>query len=281
MTLRKPPISRRWLGRARLLWNYLTGAASMTRKDVLLSSFPKSGNTWVRFFLANLISTRYWNGREVTFPLLDDTMPELGASDLRKPWRYPSVPRVIKTHLPFCRWFGRFRSIGLVRDPRDVMISYHRYLRDRERPLFEGELSQFLRHPKFGLAAWFKHTSRWRPHWGLIVKYEDLRSRPVQEFMRLSDWLELGLDGDDVTELVERSSLRRVKKSSLKSPPRRMRGDQAFQFIRDGRVRQWQRCYSDADLDYFRRLRQDYGVDLYRASHMDNAQRAESGMDRT
>ena len=41
---------------------YGAGILGLRAQDVILASFPKSGSTWVRFFLCNLVSLRYWEG---------------------------------------------------------------------------------------------------------------------------------------------------------------------------------------------------------------------------
>src|SRR5436190_16347079 len=105
---------------------YGLGLLALRRDDVLLASFLRSGNTWARLFLCNLISLREWDGRPVTYGLLEATMPRLGHDNLFRPWPHPTMPRVVKTHRPYSRLFGRTQAIGIVRDPRDVMVSsYH------------------------------------------------------------------------------------------------------------------------------------------------------------
>ena len=42
--------------------------------DIILASYPKSGSTWFRFFLCNLISVAEWSGREIDFSLEDNVL---------------------------------------------------------------------------------------------------------------------------------------------------------------------------------------------------------------
>ena len=111
--------------------SHLFGIVGIRNNDVLLASFPRSGNTWMRFLLCNLISLCEWDGKRVDFPLLNKTMPEFGVNNLLDEWSHATIPRVIKTHKSFLPIFRNKRSVGIIRDPRDVMVSYYHYMKDR------------------------------------------------------------------------------------------------------------------------------------------------------
>ena len=93
--------------------------------DTFLVSYPKSGNTWVRFLLANLL----YPNEAVGFANINRLLPAPGVSPRRFLKSLPR-PRILKSHEPFD---VRFRKvIYLVRDPRDVAVSeYHFDLKKR------------------------------------------------------------------------------------------------------------------------------------------------------
>src|ERR1035438_7495975 len=93
--------------------------------DTFLVSYPKSGNTWVRFLLANLIHPN----ETVGFANINRLLPAPGVLSKRFLKKLPR-PRIMKSHEPFD---VRFRKvIYLVRDPRDVAVSeYHFDLKKR------------------------------------------------------------------------------------------------------------------------------------------------------
>jgi hypothetical protein len=65
------------------------------------------------------------------------------------------------------------KVLYLVRDPRDVYVSYYFYLKKR---LPEGlSLSEFIRSDAHKLCAWHEHVAAWidRPNL-LLVRYEDM-----------------------------------------------------------------------------------------------------------
>jgi hypothetical protein len=240
---------------------YLQGVLGLSRRDVMLSSFPRSGSTWVRFFLCNLISLREWGGREIDFDLLDRTMVAFGANDLTEPWPHRTIPRVVKTHRRYLPLFARASgAIGVVRDPRDVMVSYYHFRKDyqgRDSGAFPG----FIRDRRFGLASWFRHYQTWRDHWTLMVKYEDLKRDAFSEFTSILDVLGVGYPEDVVSEAIRRSDIRNVRKVE---EPSTASGKPAWH-ARDGRTEQWTAYFTDADLSYYRELVERFDVRVYEA----------------
>src|ERR687888_658228 len=84
--------------------------------DVFLTSFPKSGNTWTRFLVANLIHPH----EPVTFLNIEHIIPEPELQSRRFLSKCPR-PRVLKSHSPFDPQYKRV--VHIVRDPRDVALS--------------------------------------------------------------------------------------------------------------------------------------------------------------
>src|SRR5579862_3428641 len=93
--------------------------------DTFLVSYPKSGNTWVRFLLANLI----YPNEEIGFSNINRVLPSPDVLSRRFLKKLPR-PRILKSHQPYDLRFRRV--VYLVRDPRDVVISeYHFNLKKR------------------------------------------------------------------------------------------------------------------------------------------------------
>jgi len=249
----------------RKLARYAQGIAGLHRDDVLLSSFPRSGSTWIRFFLCNLISLREMDGQAVGFPLLDATMVELGVNDLRLPWPHATLPRVVKTHRPYSRFFSRAgRSILVIRDPRDTIVSLFWYERGKTHPRFLGELSEFLRHPGFGLPAWIRHYRSWAHRADLTMTYEALVEDPGTEFRRLLDFLGVVEEDAAVEEALERSrlgSVRAVERSHGHTDQDRF--TPSFQFARRGGSGNWRDHFSANDLRFYQTLHDRYELGVY------------------
>lgn len=245
--------------RAKLSLFYLLGFAGLRREDVFLVSYPRSGNTWMRFLLCNLVSLCHWEGRPIDFTLLNKTMPELGVNSLLRSWPYSAIPRVVKTHRPYTPLFRRQRAIGIIRDPRDVMVSFYHYAQDRK-GIYHGTFGDFIRSPRFGLTRWFQHYHSWAAHWSLVVRYEELSKDPVSEFNRVL--AELGVTYPDslVREAVSRATIAGIRQAE-KVPTTAPAGQSVF--ARSGASQQWVDYFTEEDLAYYHALSEKFGVFLY------------------
>src|SRR5437588_13041373 len=79
--------------------------------DVFLVSYPRSGNTWLRFLLANALRP----AQVATFADVGAVVPDIYDGPDRDLLRRPA-PRVLKSHEPFDERYRRV--LYLVRHPR-------------------------------------------------------------------------------------------------------------------------------------------------------------------
>jgi hypothetical protein len=182
--------------------------------DTFLVSYPKSGNTWVRFLLANLI----YPNEDVRFANINHLLPSPDVLSKRFLKRVPR-PRILKSHQPFD---VRYRKvIYLVRDPRDVAVSeYHFDLKKRYIPA-DMTLEQFIKPYLAGetssYGSWWEHAASWigarygNPSF-LLVRYEDLLAAPVKETAKIAEFLGIKADEERLTSAVARSSADRMRK---------------------------------------------------------------------
>lgn len=122
-----------------------------------LASFPKSGNTWVRVFLANLLAPQ---GRPLTLaevnlmPFYTDALP-------------PSDPRKVyfgKAHKAYNEELhDTLPAVYIVRDPVDIVPSAANF--------FGVTLD---RMSKEVAKDWPRHIQSWWGHIGLVLKYENM-----------------------------------------------------------------------------------------------------------
>lgn len=188
--------------------------------DIYLVSFPKSGNHWLRFLLANAIKSHFQIDRDVNFFTIDDIIPNIhvksGALREGGPFGRPDLPRLIKSHRTYTPYYNRV--ILLVRDPRDVMISYYHFLKDRQMISQDTSLSQFVQHPRHGAAAWVAHTSNWystfEPSQNIqLFRYEDFLDHPHHQLGRLMSLLGISANQVALEEAVDLSSKENMKRS--------------------------------------------------------------------
>ena len=188
--------------------------------DVFLVSYPKSGNTWVRFLVANLA----YPDRVVDFSTINEVTPDPEALSKRKLAVMPR-PRIIKSHQYFDPRYPKV--ICIVRDPRDVALSnYHfgikRRLIGEELPI-EEYVSRFLRgqHSDHGYGAWGENVGSWfylrrkSPHF-LLVTYESLLSNPMEIMGSIAKFLNIDPDPKRLTRAIEQSTAERMREMEKK-----------------------------------------------------------------
>ena len=183
--------------------------------DVFLVSYPKSGNTWTRFLLGNLL----FPDTPVTFANIH-VLVACPLSTPRKDFERMPRPRTIKSHDCFDPAFPRV--IYIVRDPRDVVIShyhYHRKIREIDDHLpMEAFVERFLAGETC-LApngSWGENVGTWLstregdPRF-LMLRYEDLLADAEREVRKIVQFLNLKTTSAQITQAVERSSAARMR----------------------------------------------------------------------
>jgi hypothetical protein len=182
--------------------------------DIFLVSFPKSGNTWSRFLLANLL----YPERGATFANIHRLVLDPTDTTKRDFERMPR-PRVIKSHECFDPRFGRV--IYIVRDPRDVAISQYHYHRKimkivDDSPL-ENFVTRFLAGETCPHGSWGQNVVTWlgasegSPRF-LLLRYEDMLADTARELAKIVTFLGISVDPEQIAQAVEKSSAARMRK---------------------------------------------------------------------
>jgi hypothetical protein len=211
-------------------------------EDIYLVSFPKSGNTWLRFLVANAIKIKFNLERQVNFFSIHDIVPDIQLSrriQSTGTFGRLDVPRIIKSHSVYNPYY--YRVILLVRDPRDALISYYHFLKNYEKIPDEWDLSQFVRSSKFGASAWAKHTESWSFTKNSsqniqILLYEHLIDNPYEQLRRVMDLIGLSLTDCELQEAVKLSSKENMRQSEIIHKSAYLVKTQKTAFVRQGKV---------------------------------------------
>lgn len=170
--------------------------------DIFIAGYPKSGNTWVQGLIAGAIYGL--DLRLAPDSLVQDLVPDV---HFKKIYRRYQSPVFFKTHaLPQPEYR---RVIYLLRDGRDVMVSYFHHLE-----ALQGGAVDFLRMVQTGEGLfpckWAEHVRQWlaNPHRSsmLIVRYEDLKQNAAKELLRICEFAGLPRDAAVLETAVEKAS---------------------------------------------------------------------------
>ena len=219
--------------------------------DTFLVSFPRSGNTWTRFLVCNLINPN----DPVNFAELESRIPEIYYVPDRK-LRAFARPRVIKSHECFDPRYKKI--IYIVRDPRDVLVSYYEFQLKRRVIGDDCSLEEFL--PRFMESAIEPKTGSWRDHvlsWTatrdgqknfLLLRYEEMLANTQTEATKIASFLGLRSDPESIRRAVDLSSADRMRKlekeeSGQWSATRKTRRDKPF--VRNAAAGGWKSILSE------------------------------------
>ena len=137
----------------RVLWRHAQWPARSIERFVV--SFPKSGRTWLRALLGAAEAHRRGANVEVEVARwLAQEVPILAGGGVLFTHGLSDAPDEPDEHLDlFQRYVGGHRRLFLVRDPRDVVVSYyHQKVQREDRPAgVPGSLAEFVRHPRWGI----------------------------------------------------------------------------------------------------------------------------------
>jgi aryl sulfotransferase len=190
---------------------------------VWIASYPKSGNTWMRFFACNLLF-----GRQESAESLGTLIPDL--HEMGKLTVLPTAQGIVKTHFPFSTSLpsagATAGAIYVVRDPADVLTSNFFYSqRSTDRPdesstAFDAYVEQFIRAGgderwlERGIGSWEENVRSWTgrlPFPVVTVRYEDMVSDPLGTGRRIADLLAPGCPSAAIAEAVRNSSFQRLR----------------------------------------------------------------------
>jgi hypothetical protein len=183
--------------------------------DTFIVSYPRSGNTWTRFLIANLM----FPGESVSFSNIERLIPDT-SSQSNRALKHTPRPRIIKTHQYFDHRYGKI--IYIVRDPRDVALSYYdfhrkyRHIAD-DYPL-ETWVDEFVRGNLISSdwGSWGENVASWLYTRGqspgfLLLRYEDMIEHTPRELARIARHFGIEVTSERLNSVVEECSVEHMR----------------------------------------------------------------------
>jgi hypothetical protein len=231
-----------------LVW--LRHRLSVRPNDAFLASYPRSGNTWARFLLCEVLTNE-----EAGFTSVASTIPTLRLRPYGKiPSILPSGGRLLRTHERYHKEYKK--AVYFVRDPRDVIISNYEFERGDEHfalDSFDDFVAAFVRGKVNSFGNWSKHVKGWLDspladsNDFLLVKYEEMRRDTERVLSNIVKFLGVAVDCETIRKTVANNDLHsmRVKEDRYHRKP----ADGAGRQVRVGSVGGWQQRLSAVQVD--------------------------------
>jgi hypothetical protein len=255
---------------------------------IWLASYPKSGNTWLRAFLANYLQNaqRPLPINDLPFHILGDNMAVhyqqysgLKPEELTREKIAQFRPQVhkwmavsrgqdvfVKTHSVIARIDGvplvtpeaTAGAIYVVRNPFDVTISFaHHYQVTLDVAVESLCEEQYFLPAQSGqieqyLGSWSRHVRSWTEAPGLtrhLMRYEDMKLAPLKAFGALIEFLGLPKEMDRLKRAVRFSDFDELKRQEQSTRFVESRPDGKTPFFRDGRSGQWREVLTEAQIN--------------------------------
>jgi hypothetical protein len=245
---------------------------------VWLASYPKSGNTWLRAFLANVIADQDQPVPLAEFGRYTDNeasghwfIDRLGGEIRREHMAAVAAMRtevqrdiagsgqsccLVKTHSYFGNAFGHPQinadvtaaAVYVVRNPLDVAISFAKHngtnIDTAIGVMAKPGTSSSMRADRVfeWTSDWSSHVSSWtgNQHEHLcVLRYEDMLDQPLAAFSKVVEFLKIDAGEKRVRRAIEASSFEQLRKMEDEFGFAE-RPVSAKAFFREGRKDQWQ-----------------------------------------
>lgn len=225
-------------------------------KIVWIASYPKSGNTWVRFLVANMLF-----GEVGTSADIEAMVPDVHRGSEISTRYHISGTIFLKTHWAYADDMPQARqtaaAIYIVRHPLDVLRSHIDYMGlESGGEKFRNFVDAYIgvggapAWQRRGYGSWISNVEGWSALRGnaplLLLRYEDLRADPATGVRTIAEFFRRDISDSDVDTIVEATTFERMKAledSEISSgaqgffgTERSRSSDPGFRFMRSGRV---------------------------------------------
>lgn len=172
--------------------------------DIFLVSYPRSGNTWLRYLLTNLrFPNASWDVKSLYY-----SFPEVGGDiDITGVPR----PRWIKSHMQYNEKYKKV--IYLYRDGRDVAVSFYNWSGKNKSEPFKSFLKTNILGGKGYWGSWHEHVNSWWNKDGVLyVKYEDLVENTEGKLKEIAAFINLKVTEKEILAAIDKSTFKRQQK---------------------------------------------------------------------
>ena len=253
-----------------------------------IASYPKSGNTWVRSFLANYLSNNEYFDfkqlkkidkfpREILFKELNINKNDF--NDIASNWIPMQSFINLKNQLTYLKTHNAMMTINnykftdsvntngfiyLVRDPRDVIISYASHNNQSLEETLEIMTSNFSRttEDKTIMSSWSINYNSWKNSnfEKIIIRYEDLIENPEINFYKIIAFLnkinDLPISNEKISKAISNTNFDKLKILEKKKGFAEAKKNI---FFRKGKVGQWK---TELKKDIIKKIEESFNKEM-------------------
>lgn len=220
--------------------------------DTFITSYPKSGNTWMRFLIGNLLYDDF------SFVNMESLIPDIYINKNKELFKVKR-PRILKSHEYFDYKYKKI--IYIVRDPRSVAVSYYFHQKKMNKipsnMTFSEFLILFLNGKVDSYGTWSENVLSWvcvkETHKDdfLLLKYEEIKTNPLDALQQVSNFLSIPFTEEKIKRAIEKSSIKSMQKNEKENAGKIKalnNSDQNASFVRKGKTDEWKDFFTDKEI---------------------------------
>lgn len=238
------------------------GVPNPCDSDIYLVSYPKSGNTWMRYLLTYAIWPEL---ADMDLVEMAAYIPSFGLQRDREAMLDRNSPcnhqthRIIKEHVRYDANAKHHvkRAIYIARDGRDAIVSYWHFCNQRDDTSIPfSEFIELSARPEHSYGPWKEHVLGWfnAPlERKLILRYEDMLSDTPSCLRRALEFAEIDVSDPVIEKAVSRAtfdSMKKLEKTKGFNLDQLVNVD----FVRQGKSGKWSDTFAPGDLERFNKF---------------------------
>lgn len=242
---------------------------------IIIVGPPRSGNLWLKCLLANTYRLTKLHHIPKTEQALDEK--------IRNGWfidnsifhqHFEPTPEFLQIAQTM-----KAKLVTIIRDPYDAFVSLYFFVQNvpdqfgpdhhlfilRDKPIDHPDVLSFLKDEKLGYRVYLKLAYDWiQTNNTVVVRYEDLRQRPLKEMRRLTRKIKWGRPGR-IKKAIEHCNIRAMRK----------RKDVNTKHLRKGEIGDYRNFLHETHYEIFHSYHRDLilklGYDVFEGESLGDA----------